>query len=300
MKKVNLPNSLCVGAQKAGTTTLHDILNQHPDIYLPASKEAHFFDTDENYEKGLDWWVDTFFSAHNDEKVLGAMTPEYLAYEEVPERIASTLGRDIKIIIILRNPVSRAYSHYLMSKRRGYEDESFEKAIALESERIQKGDFERSHFSYISRGKYYEQVKRYMDIFPKENILILRFEEDFLKNREETITKVLDFLDLAYMPLVVDMKSNKATQPKFKAISKLIYGDNVLKKVLRTFVKSSKIKVTINQFIDKLNQTEKSIPKLTNHEKSFFLNQFFLEDIKKLEEYTDIDFSMWYLNEYSK
>jgi GT2 family glycosyltransferase len=295
MKKKSI--FLCVGTQKAGTTTLHDILKQHPDIYLPKSKEAHFFDTDENYNKGLDWWLDTFFGASKNKKVMGTMTPEYLAYEEVPERIAKTLGTDIKIIIILRNPINRAYSHYLMSRRRGYEDHSFEKAISLEEERIKQGDFERSHFSYISRGKYYEQVKRYIDTFSKENILILKFEDDFLQNREETITKVLNFLGVENIPLTVDLKSNKATQPKFQKISKLIYSDNFLKKILRSFIKSSKVKVAINQFIDRLNQTEKSIPKLTKEEKTTYLNQYFIEDIKKLESYLKMDFSTWYADD---
>ncbi|MCK5677772.1 MAG: sulfotransferase domain-containing protein, partial [Flavobacteriaceae bacterium] len=213
------------------------------------------------------------------------------------ERIFETLGKDIKIIILLRNPVSRAYSHYLMSRRRGYEDYSFEEAIALEEERVVKGDFERSHFSYISRGKYYEQVKRYLDLFPRENILVLKFEDDFLKNRQETIVKILDFLDVENIPLNVEIKSNKATQPKFQAISKLIYGDNFMKRILRSFVKSSKVKIAINQFIDKLNQTEKNISKLTNEEKSLYLNQFFLDDIKRLEEYLKMDFSTWYADD---
>ncbi|MFT4684416.1 MAG: hypothetical protein ACI863_001019, partial [Flavobacteriales bacterium] len=64
-------NFYCVGAQKAGTTTLHDILNQHPDVFLPKTKEAHFFDNDEKFEKGLEWYENTFFNESSNEKILG-------------------------------------------------------------------------------------------------------------------------------------------------------------------------------------------------------------------------------------
>ena len=82
---------VCVGTQKAGTTTLHDILKNHKDIFLPKSKEAYFFDIDEHYQKGMNWWFKTHFSSYLNEKIMGVMTPEYLYYEEVPERIYKTL-----------------------------------------------------------------------------------------------------------------------------------------------------------------------------------------------------------------
>ncbi len=275
MSNTKLPNLLCIGAQKAGTTTLHDILNQHPDIYLPKSKEAHFFDIDEHYERGLNWWIDTFFSSSENEKIIGAMTPEYLYYEEVPQRILNTLGKDIKIIILLRNPVNRAYSHYLMSKRRGYENHSFEEAISLESERIKKGEFEKNHFSYITRGLYFEQIKRYQHFFHEKNILILRFEDDLLKNKEQTIKRVLVFLGVTELSLNTDIKSNKATKPRFQRITKLVHEKGKIKNFLRFFVKSSKIKILIGQFIDSLNQSSQGIQKLTENENKYFLNTFF-------------------------
>lgn len=287
-------NFLCVGAQKAGTTSLHDILKQHPDIYLPKSKEAHFFDIDQHYERGLKWWFDTFFSSVNNEKIVGAITPEYFYYEDVPTRILETLGKDIKIIILLRNPVDRAYSHYLMSKRRGYEEYSFEDAVSIESERIKIGDFEKNHFSYITRGLYSEQIKRYQRIFSKENILILRFEDDFINNKEQTIRTILAFLGVDEVSLDIDLKSNQATQPRCKCITRLLNKESGLKKILRLFIKSSKVKIYISQLIDNLNQSEKGIKKLTKNDKKFFLNKFFLDDIKNLENSLKISLSTWY------
>ena len=75
---MHVPNFICLGTQKAGTTTLHDILQQHPDIFLPPGKEAHYFDREERFEKGLKWWIDTYFSYYNNEKIMGVMQPEYL------------------------------------------------------------------------------------------------------------------------------------------------------------------------------------------------------------------------------
>ena len=112
------PNFFCIGAQKCGTTSLFNLLVEHEDIFLPSVKEDHFFDVDERFNKGLDWYLDQYFKDANNEKIVGSITPDYLFFNKCPKRIFNLLGKDIKLIIILRNPVDRAYSHYLMSKRR--------------------------------------------------------------------------------------------------------------------------------------------------------------------------------------
>ena len=160
-------NFYCVGAQKAGTTTLHDILIQHPEVYLPETKEAHFFDEDEKYKKGLNWYKKTFFSNYKGEKISGSCNPEYMYFDDVPKRIYDTIGTDVKFVFIFRNPMNRAYSHYLMSKRRCYEELSFADAILEEDKRIKKDYFNKTHFSYVSRGYYSQQVERYLKYFPK-------------------------------------------------------------------------------------------------------------------------------------
>lgn len=104
------PNFICLGAQKPGTTTLHDILKQYPEIFLPKDKEAPFLIVSEAYDKGVGWWLNHYFSDYNNESILGVMTPEYLYYEEVPNRILESCGPDVKLIIILRQPLDRAYS----------------------------------------------------------------------------------------------------------------------------------------------------------------------------------------------
>jgi hypothetical protein len=101
----------CIGTQKAGTTTLHDILKTHSQIYLPENKEAHFFDRNDRFNKGINWYLNYFFSSVKNEKAIGSFTPEYIFFPKVAKRIYESLGTNIKFIVILRNPVERAISN---------------------------------------------------------------------------------------------------------------------------------------------------------------------------------------------
>jgi len=219
-----LPNFLCVGAQKVGTTTLHEILVQHPDIYFPEIKETHFFDIEERYKKGVEWWIKEYFYEYKGEKIVREVTPMYMYHEKAPKRIFRTLGKNVKLVFILRNPVDRAYSHYLMSYGRGYETESFEKAIKLEGERLKIDEFHRSHFSYIDRGYYAKQIKRYLNFFPRKNMFFIVFETDFKKNRERTIKSLLEFLEIdTEVTLNFNIKANSSSIYRLKIIRDFIY-----------------------------------------------------------------------------
>ena len=289
-----LANFICVGAQKSGTTTLHDILKQHPDIYLPLEKEAHFFDVDSSYRKGVDYWMKSFVTPYCGQKCIGDITPEYLFYEKVPERIRKTLGDNIKIIILLRNPIDRAYSHYLMSKRRGYEKLSFIKAIESEKERMIIDDFHFNHFSYISRGLYFKQIKRYIDIFKKENILILHFEDDIVKNIDQSILKITDFLDLEYVPLKTNVRSNVASKTRFLLLRKLISKDSFIKNIFRSLIKSKQTRIRLLQYFDNLNNKKIHPKKISTKLKAELMNRYFKTDIQRLEELINFDLSSWY------
>ncbi|HRK61084.1 MAG TPA: sulfotransferase [Candidatus Omnitrophota bacterium] len=291
------PSFFVVGTQKAGTTTLHEILRQHPQIFLPKTKEAHFFDFDDTFTKGFDWWVETFFKECNSGKIAGAITPEYLFYPEVPLRIKEMLGVDVKIIIILRNPVDRAFSHYLMTKRRGLEALSFDQAVAKEAERLKAGrDFERVHYSYFSRGLYAKQVKRYLDLFGAKNVLILKFEEDFLKDKLATIEKILRFLNVSVIQLDVAKKSNSASRPRMPALSRFLYSRNWFKEKIKRIIVSKGIRKEIKNvlvFLDRLNQTKTRLEYLTLYQRKKYL-KLFHEDIKKLSLLTAMSFQEWY------
>ena len=111
---------------------------KYEDIFVPKFKKNSLFNIDENYFKGIDWYKKTYFTDINNESVIVDFTPTYLYYKLCAERIFDSLGPNVKFVIILRNPVDRAYSHYNHSKRDGHEVSTFEDAIKLENERIEK------------------------------------------------------------------------------------------------------------------------------------------------------------------
>ena len=158
-----LPNFMIGGVQKGGTTWMYRTLKRHPQIFLSELKELDFFWRESLYAKGLDWYAEHFQDAGG-AKAMGEVTPTYLYSEAAPERIAKALP-GVKLIFSLRNPVDRAYSAYRHNRRRLAESLPFEEAIRQEG------------IGYIPRGFYYQQLKRYHQYFPKENILILIYEE---------------------------------------------------------------------------------------------------------------------------
>jgi hypothetical protein len=194
-----LPDFLILGAQKAGTTALYAYLRWHPQVTGPSFKEVSFFDR--HYARGERW-----YRAHlpiRRSGIVGEASPSYLFHPLAPERVARMLPR-ARLIALLRNPVDRAFSHYQHEVALGREELSFEDALAREDERMQ-GELERmlrdpSYFShawwnytYAARGRYAEQLERWLDAFPREQLLVL-FTEELAADTAGTYRRVLDFL----------------------------------------------------------------------------------------------------------
>lgn len=279
-----------VGTQKGGTTSLHEILRQHPDIFLPETKEIHFFDKEELYSRGFDWYLDTFFGKYNGEKICGEFTPEYSFFASIPERILKTAGKDIKILFVFRNPVDRAFSHYLMTKRRIREELSFEDAIRSEEVRMHGGDYNAVvDFSYLSRGMYSHQVKRYLQYFPIESMLFLRFEEDLILNPEETVQRILKFLGVDLLDLNVNIRANPAQEPIFPNLNRLLFGNAWLK---RSTKRLKRLKMFLKPIIEP-RLMKKARPQTVNSNTRRNLNEHFKRDVLELEEITGLDLSNW-------
>lgn len=217
------PDFIITGVQKGGTTSLFAYLDQHPQLKLSRPKEVHFFD--DNYQKGMRFYKRYFPLKWNQRKT-GEASPYYIFHPHVADRIKAELP-DVKIIILLRNPILRAYSHYHMQLRTGKEPlKTFEEAIAAENNRLQ-GELEKmkndatynslayKRYSYASRGMYYPQVKRWFDAFGRENVLVLK-SELLSEQPEVELAKVYAFLGISNTPPQQMSRKHVAKYPEIK------------------------------------------------------------------------------------
>ncbi len=210
-----LPDFLIVGAQKCGTSSLYRNLVRHPSIIPAFVKEVHFFDNSRNYfQRGVGWYkshfptlLQKYYRKHicGNDSLTGEASPFYLFHPHALRRISELLP-EVKIIVILRNPVDRAYSHYHHEVEKGRETLSFEDAIRMEEERL-RGEFDKlmadekytslnySCYAYLLRGIYVDQLKRLYSYFDKNQVLILK-SEDFFQDTQSNIDRVLKFLGL--------------------------------------------------------------------------------------------------------
>ena len=282
---------ICIGAQKAGTTTLHDILSQHPGLQLPNKKETHFFSNQELYKKGRDFYK-TYFKDSVDGGVFGEIDPEYSYNMDSAKRIHSMFGKT-KIIFILRNPVERAYSHFLMTKRRGLEDFDFEQALELEGQRI-SNDFGKLHFSYCSRGYYLEQLMNYENIFGSENLKVVIFE-DFVKDIEKQTLEISDFIGLPKFNYSTMKVSNPASSPRVLIFQKILYSNNAIKKSIGKIISSKEVKRKIAQRLEKFNLKKTPKKELPEELRKKIFEKYFKDEVEKLENKLELNLSIWKL-----
>jgi hypothetical protein len=220
-----LPDFIIAGAQKAGTTSLFGYIEGHPQIGAPQTKEVHYFDN--NYDRGETWYRMNFPLARR-LRSRGQQTfessPYYMCEPRVPERMAA-LVPSVKLIFLVRNPVSRAYSHYQHSVLRRREPLSFEDAIQAEADRLD-GELERmladptcksfshQHYSYLLRGHYAEQLLNWRKYFSADQMLVVEAERMF-RQPAEVFAEVLEFLGLdAWTPRSFEnLNSGRYKQP---------------------------------------------------------------------------------------
>ena len=170
---VRLPSFLIVGAMRSGTTSLARYLGAHPDVFVPAEKEIHFFDR--YFDRGVGWYEGRFSRASN-EIALGEATQSYM-YDPCAVKRMEALLPSSRLIAILRHPTDRAYSHYWLNRARGLEPLSFEDAIGQESDRLTLSRRGRFVYSYVDRGRYVRQLESLCDGFPRSSMCVLIFEE---------------------------------------------------------------------------------------------------------------------------
>lgn len=197
-----LPDFIIIGVQKGGTSSLFYYLKQHPEIFTPMYKEIHFFDL--YFNKGLNWYR-AFFPISS-KKVAGEASPYYIFHPHVAKRIKK-YSPHTKFLVVLREPVSRAYSHYKMEKLKGNDSiSSFEEAFDTEFERT-KVELKKIHddenyyshahhrFTYFQRGLYYDQISKWFQYFDAKQFIFIK-SENLSERPKDELKKVYNFLNV--------------------------------------------------------------------------------------------------------
>ncbi len=241
-----LPDYLIIGTKRGGTTSLARWLNQHDQIapLYPAKetrKGMYFFDV--NYDKGLAWYKSHFPTkfAHamktkkaGEKLLLGDATPYYLHHPHAPKR-AARIVPDAKVIALLRNPIERAFSHWVERSRQDVETLSFEEAIEAEAVRLAGEEqkmldepgytsYAHQHFSYIDQGRYARGLKRWFDAYSQDHLLVIK-AEDLYESPEDTYGQVLNYLEIGHHEPKEFAAWNKKSKPEFSSKTRSIIAD---------------------------------------------------------------------------
>jgi len=295
------PNLFIIGSPKCGTTTLHGLLEQHPQVYMCSPKEPRFFSRDSEYEKGYDWYLDTYFKDAGGYRVRGEATPTYLAMnKKTAPRIKQFLnGQEAKFIAIFRNPIDRAYSHYWFNRNTKFKNQedllSFEAALAAEDERLQSHpEFQEQgvvSYAYFRTGLYEEQVQTYIAEFGRENCLFLLFEDVFPANFQATVHKIEDFLGVDQADLDYT-KKKESIRPRSKSLTAFIRKSRTIRAALAQFLPArfrSKLKSTVIDF----NNVPFKYPKMPPETRKMLFEKF-KPSMTRLERFLDRDLSHWH------
>ena len=306
------PNFFIIGAAKAGTTSLYEYLKQHPDIYFSPVKEPNYFSTDiqvahfsNTYKKNTFLDTEKYFSKKNleplqltfvrkpehyrrlfenvsGEKAVGEASTSYL-YSSVAAENIKMYNPRARIVAILRNPMERAISHHQMALRYGHTRLGFRQAIETDMNKNPKG-WGISEL-YIELGLYYQQLKRYFDQFPADNIKVLLLD-DFKEDPQRTVKECQRFLGVKEISPNAYERYNQASVPRFKLFNKLITESGIKKLLKRQLPEKVQEKLKDQLFSqgEKVDVTKEDIE---------FLKTIYRDDIEKTSGLIKRDLSAW-------
>lgn len=289
----NGPDFIIPGASKSGTTSLYHYLNEHESIILPETKELHFFDRNINYEQGIDYYESKLPST-GDGHVVGDITPSYFyaniiydssSYDtyrwspsnDVPSRIHGHYP-DLKIILTLRNPITRAHSQFWKNYRQGRERaNSF--ADAIRSEINGKREPESHPFCWLYRNDYTEHVGRWLDLFDQSQIHVIIFEK-WIENTKLELNNICDFLGIEPRRSWSrsDERKNIGGQPRVVALNR-IYQDYIQGTPLGRVLQ----KTRVTHLLDALN-SNRGYPEVSDEARNLLSTEFepMFEELEKL------------------
>src|SRR5438093_3426164 len=207
-RKIKRLDFIVVGAQKSGTTALHYFLAKHPNITMGDQQEIHFFDDDATFAATVDYErLHKHYPLVAPSTKAGDCTPSYLYFKPAAERIWK-YNPKIKLLVLLRNPVERAFAHWNMQRFKGREPLDFFDAIREEKTSIASAPpIEARRFAYVDRGFYAQQLVRLFKFFPREQVKVVKFEA-FEDKQRETLASIFFFLDVSRRPPVPHQDQN--------------------------------------------------------------------------------------------
>ena len=278
-----LPDFIGIGAMRCGTTWISDQLRSHPDIHIPPHyKEVHFFDR--YYDKGMDWYLSNF-SGRADHQIAGEFTPYYVRDAVAMTRLSQDCP-DAKLILAIRNPVERAWSHYKFLKNRKSVSSSFFETLHDE------------RFEILEAGRYGAQLQRCLELFPKDQICIISFDE-IKASPERTISKLYSFLevDTDYKPEAPRTKSNAGHAVRSMFLARIL---RLAKQLVRPFTSGRRGIMRLGFFkfgkmINRLNATAVDQVEM-DEDVLAFLNEYYLEDLTLLAELVGKEVKLWELH----
>ena len=275
-----VPAFIGIGAMRCGTTWIADQLREHPNIHIPADFiEIHYFDN--YYDQGMDWYRANFSEATPDQ-ICGEFTPSYMRTKGVRQRIERDFP-EVKLIISIRDPVARAYSHHNFLRIRTDIAESFHEAI------------QDNRFDILKAGLYGEQLNNWFRSFAPEQIHVILFE-DILNHPEQVTTDLYRFLqvDHHFLPIGLVQKANVSHGVRsqhlasfMRKIRHLIKPHIAGRKGLRRLGVFK-----IGQRINQLNWKPPTVPPLDENAR-FSLQAYYRKDIELLESILEKDLSHW-------
>ena len=275
---------LVVGAPKCGTTSLAAFLRLHPDIYMSGRKELSFFLPPEGQKiVSLESYA-ACFAAADKESVRGEASVSYLYYEESPRLIHETLGADVKLIIMLRNPLDMAYSLWGYNRRLEREPRSFQDALDHEPDRMAGADELvgwRPNYFYRTRAMYVPQIQRFMDQFAQENIRIILFE-DVIRDPADELGNLCDWLGVSRDTPLEFPRLNPTGSNRIRSLRKWMDGGTSSKRLLKRLIPDS-VRLPVRRVVEKLNRTERALDRLDGDTRERLM-ELFTQDISQLSE----------------
>jgi hypothetical protein len=286
--------AVCVGAAKAGTTTLYALMSRHPEVATSVVKETDFYYEDRYYAMGFDRYIKRYFRPHFKTRLLFEADPVYMYGRGCMERLRNC-APNVRVIVMLRNPVDRAFSQYQYRMTYRRYDESFEDMCEREFTRIAQGDEQRMEYGCLDRSRYAAQISEILRYFPREQVYFIVFEE-FVRDQRGVFARLQRWLGLTELD-VGEAKENPGGEARSVVLARLLYHARYrwARALVGRLLFFATARRRVYALLGRLNLRER------NPEAKFRLDpelrkrllREFEQDVAAVEQLTGLDLAVW-------